>query len=103
MANLNFDCYAVIQRGYAVFGVGENEAEAWADADQWLDAGPFGEYEQERYEKIESRAIGKNHGDLALVPCTRALMEYVKANGTTTWASDGREDSGIGLPEEFGE
>lgn len=85
---LQFDCNAIIQRGYAIFGVGETEDDALEDAEQWLD-------------KDSDRSYGTNHGDLASVPCTRALMERVLAEGTLTWSAPGRDDDGICLTEEL--
>ena len=91
-AQLKFDCSALIQRGYVIFGVGETDDDARQEAEQWLDAD-------------SSRDEGDNNGDLAVVPCTRALMEAVqKFGGDLSWASpNGRDDDGICLPEEVRE
>lgn len=89
---IDFDCSALIQRGYAIFGVGETEDEAREEANEWLDPD-------------SDRSEGTNYGDLAMVPCTRKLMEEVRASGgDLTWfAPNGRDDDGICLLEEMPE
>jgi len=87
---LDFDCYALIQRGYCVLGVGETEDEAYKDAEEWLDPD-------------SGHAEGPNYGDLALVHCTRKLMDEVQnSGGDLTWyAPNGQDDDGICLLEEL--
>jgi len=79
--------YALIQRGYAIFGVGETPDEARADAAQWLDG------DDERglsghdvaMAVAESGNIGGVDGELVVLQCTAALIEYVREHGTTTY------------------
>lgn len=86
---LIFDHYAVIQNGYAIFGVGETEEEAREDAAQWLD-------DSKESLKQESGI----DGGICCVNCTKSLHDAVKENGTLTWAD---HNDGICLPKELQE
>ena len=87
---LEFPCSAIIQRGYCVFGVGETPSEAIADAASWLEC------------ELTDEDFGQNDGDLAIVDCTRRLMERVReSGGDLAWK--GSERDGIYLPEEESE
>lgn len=85
--------YAVVQIGYAIFGVGETPDEAQDDAREWLDD-PCDDMDE------DSQIIG----NLATVECTKKLHDYVVKNGTTTWSCiDGNELNGICMPDEIEE
>ena len=62
--------YAVIQLGAAIFGIGETDQEALADAAQWLDDG---------FEIVDS--CNAKEGELICEPCTERLADAVEQVG----------------------
>lgn len=86
---MDFPCFALIQRGYVIYGVGDTESAAREDAEQWLDD--------------SDRTEGGNHGDLAVVLCSKKLADTVReSGGDVVWVAPlGRDDDGICLPEEL--
>lgn len=87
--------FALIQSGYAIFGVGETVEDARADAAQWLDGGTDAASEA----AVERGLHGKfrEDGALVIVPCSNALAAHVREHGTTTYSEcDGK----ICLPAE---
>lgn len=91
--------YALIQTGYAIFGVGETVDAARADAAPWLDddtdvnAVPA-------FDNLPAMFARTVYGDLAVVPCSTALAEYVRQHGTTDYDDSGNE---LRLPERGGQ
>lgn len=63
--------YAVVQLGYAVFGVGGTQVEAWSDASQFMSE-PMDD------DSTEERGV---HGELYCMPATAALIAAVQARG----------------------
>lgn len=64
---------AVEQHGYAIFGIGQTDAEAIADAAQWIDA------------DTNLANIGRNprpaDGEMRLIEITAALAAQVRSQG----------------------
>lgn len=87
--------YAVIQLGYAVYGVGETEEAAEQDARQWLDDGLDDDLEiggPPNRSSVE--------GDICLVECTQALMLKVQTDGGDI-RYDINDEGKACLPEEI--
>jgi hypothetical protein len=74
--------YAVIQEGYAIFGIGTTQAEAISDAEQWTDK-PFNivPYNQ------------ATDGDFFVVECTPELAKAVSRGVITYEIIDGVADA----------
>lgn len=81
--------YAVVQDGYAVFGIGDTKADAIADAIAWGCT--------ENLSDLPSRANAI--GDFYIAPCTEALAKAVQTDGgdITFWR---RADGVVCLPDE---
>ncbi len=64
--------YAVVQDGYAIFGVGSTEAEAIKDARHWSS-------DPDEFKDLPDRP--NFAGDMYVTECTAALAATVKVNG----------------------
>ncbi len=67
--------FAVYQSGGAIFGIGRNPAEAWAEAQQWLDATT-----PQRYQMVDGTS-GDVEGQLYMRHCDAALLASVATEG----------------------
>lgn len=69
--------YAVVEAGFALYGVGTTEAEAVAEAEQWTEHG------------VDLTPAHRHaSGDMVCVPCTQALYDEMSgpdADGSTGW------------------
>jgi hypothetical protein len=97
---LEFTHCALIQNGYAVYGVGETEEECRDDASKWLEGGKAAADHVDAFASMSAMRYRTEHGGLAIVPCTAAFHDYVRQHGTTTWEES---DDGICLPSELAE
>jgi hypothetical protein len=70
--------FAVVQDGYALFGVGATRQAAIEDAAQWIttDDKSQGECTPEDVEKLLSDAQGF-HGDMRLITDKKTIRQYV--------------------------
>ena len=66
--------YAVIQLGYAIFGTGQTEAEALADARQWVD-------NPATLDTDIVPVAQAMDGDLVCIECTQKLHDLVQEHG----------------------
>jgi hypothetical protein len=84
--------FAVVQNGYAIFGTGTTEAEAIADARQWLDA-------DADIDDLPRKS--RTAGEMYLTTCTEALAAAVQARGGDIAFTE-TADGTVCLPSEVG-
>lgn len=64
--------FAIVQYGFAIYGVGQTESAAWEDAAEWLDDDTLGE---------DTTDQPRVHGEIYCLPATAALIEAVNTLG----------------------
>ena len=83
--------YAIVQKGYAIFGIGATRDEAIDDAREWLEE-PFGDDIPNHTGVI---------GDMFCARCTQALADAVRnRGGAIAWSE--KSDGILCLPVEEG-
>ena len=107
---MHYDCYALVQSGHAIYGVGTTEQEARTAAAGRFDMRYIHEFldgadptaatvaQQASFCPTLTGAY-RLEGCLAVVRCTRALYEHVRTHGPTTW-KEGEDNRGICLSDE---
>jgi len=88
--------FALIQSGYAIFGVGETADAARLDAAECLEGGATAAATAEEERGLHGKF--REDGALVVVPCSAVLAAYVREHGTTTYAEG---DGEICLPSEL--
>lgn len=71
---MKFYSFCVIQKGYAIFGIGDTEEEAIKDAKVWL------ERDEEDLKDLPSYPVA-NIGELTIIPCTDELFGFIQDGG----------------------
>ena len=74
MKNENTTCQAVYQVGIAIYGIGKTNAEAIADAKQWVD-------DPDNLESDLGKGKPNNYGDMVIITISKAVEDKADEEG----------------------
>lgn len=76
---MKYNHFCVIQKGYAIFGIGDTEEKAMDDAKHWL-----GNDDKDLLWDCLPSYPAANIGELTILPCTDELYGFIQDGGDLT-------------------